>query len=136
MVSFSLKVVTPLDNFLFGKLQSIETSKEGAWLQGESEEFSCSEEPPCITVGHEEAFPAVAQAQPTLQLETMGRDRSSLVALGATCSFFHGAPCMVNAISSLIRYGAIVLRVVRDQSGDAGVSGYGSCRCIFWRCLI
>lgn len=49
--------------------------------------------------------PAVAQAESSRQLQSLGRD---------TCSFSGGAPCRVNASSSSIRYGAIVLRVIRD----------------------
>lgn len=43
-----------------------------------------------------------------------------MVALGAT--FFGDASCVVNTSSSLIRYGAIVLRVLRDKSREADVS--------------
>ena len=49
--------------------------------------------------------PAVAQAESSRQLQSLGRD---------TCSFSGGAPCRVNASSSSIRYGAIVLRVISD----------------------
>lgn len=49
--------------------------------------------------------PAVAQAESSHQLPSLGRD---------ACSFSGGAPYRVNASSSSVRYGAIVLRVIRD----------------------
>lgn len=80
---------------------------------------------------HEWPFPAVTQAQPTHRLQSVGRDRSLVVAPGATYLFFGNASSVVNASSSLTRYGAIVLRVLRDKSHDADVSGYGTCKCRF-----
>lgn len=47
------------------------------------------------------------------------------------CFFFGDAPCVVNASSSLIRYGVIVLRVIRDKSSEVAVSGYGTCNVNF-----
>lgn len=82
-------------------------------------------------MGHEWLFPAVAQTESTHQLQPLGRERHSVVTFGGICSFSGDAPCRVKASSSLIRYGAIVLRVIRDKSGDADVLGYGTCKCRF-----